>query len=69
MFTLSWGDIVKAIVLAVVVFGLAWLNNTYNILDGVSVEIKTSLLAGLSYLLKNFFTTDSGKVADIIPTE
>lgn len=69
IFSLSWGDLLKAIILGVVVFGLAWLNNTYRILDGVSPEIRTSLLAGISYLIKNFFTNNSGKVAGIIPTE
>jgi len=67
--SLSWGDITKAIVLAVVVFGLAYLNQVYNILGSISPEIQASLIAGASYLLKNFFTTNSGKIGGVIPTE
>lgn len=66
---LEWSDIIKALILGVIVLGVVYLNQTFNLLDGISPEIKASLLAGISYLLKNLFTSDKGNVLGVIPTK
>lgn len=53
---LNWLDLGKAFLVAFIAFALDFLQTTFIPSLNTSIETKTTLLAGLAYLGKNFFT-------------
>lgn len=63
---LSWSDIFKGVVTAIIVVGLTWLVQFYKIdFSWIPLEWKAGLITFVGYLIKGLSTTDKGNVLGI----
>lgn len=54
--SLNWLDLGKAFLVALIAFLLNYIQVSFIPSLDISAEIKTVVLAGLAYIVKNFFT-------------
>ena len=63
LFSLGWNDAVKGLVVAILSGVLTFIYETLTtgtVIDWQQVSV-IAITAGISYLIKNFFTTQDGK--------
>jgi hypothetical protein len=64
--SLNWRDLLRGLLLSLIAFLFNWLQVTFVPTLDVSPEVKTMILAGLAYLVKNLFTPADKAKSNIV---
>ena len=63
---LNWRDLLRGFLLSLIAFLFNWLQVTFVPALDVSPGVKTMILAGLAYLVKNLFTPADKSKSNIV---